>query len=188
MTQDDRGLPWQHRPREQENFSDSFSTGGVGKRLTVMPGKKASWGRDQAEPQLQDSPEQEWLQVPPQQPLTQIGRRLSGTQHLQVMPETQGQTWMPPWVSHPASLAQRSTETSAGDSSPVCFPKRGNSRDLLMQGTHTPAQGLAPAACLAAAEGGGSLPVPVGWRALPKPSHPLSPTLVRVPAALSQGW
>ncbi|XP_004396915.1 PREDICTED: zinc finger protein 648 [Odobenus rosmarus divergens] len=162
VTEDNPDLPWHHPPSQEEKFSSSFTAGGVGKEPMVMPGTKASWGRDESKiTQTQDSP------GPGTAPGTLPGdlshKLLGRTQPLRdsLPAEDDGDSRanLAAALGVPSSFpetggdfcAQRGVDASPDNSPLTCFPKPGGSWDLPTQETRTPARGSAPAASLAAA-------------------------------------
>ncbi|XP_057582810.1 zinc finger protein 648 [Hippopotamus amphibius kiboko] len=161
-TQDNPEFRRQHPPRrKEEKFSDSFSAGGVGKKPMAMPGKKASWERDESKiTRTQDSPRasttpsalprglsHKWFcrTQTPRDPLpagNDGDSRANPDSALDVPSNFPG--------SGRYFCAQTGVDKYPDSSSPACVPRVGGSWDSSTQETQTLAQGSATPASLAA--------------------------------------
>nr|XP_002760342.3 zinc finger protein 648 [Callithrix jacchus] len=162
VTCDNPDLPWPHPlGKEEEKVSDSSSARGMGQKPMQMSGR-ASWSRDVPKiNETQGSPGAS----------TVLGTLRSGLTHKllgQLQPLREGlsagddgdlRANQDAALDVPSSFpsngkylcAHKSVDTSAENSSLLCFPRPGSNWDLPTRETHTPAQASATPASLAAA-------------------------------------
>ncbi|XP_039105254.1 zinc finger protein 648 [Hyaena hyaena] len=159
VAQDNPDLLWHHPSSEEEKFSGPDSRASLGKEPVGMPGKKASWGRD--EPRITEAQDSSGARIAPKTLPRDPSRKLGPMQPLRdSLPAGDDGDFrekLDAALGVPSSFpdtgryfcAQKGVDTP--DNSPLTrFPKPGGSWDLPTQETHTPARGSASPAGLAA--------------------------------------
>ncbi|XP_031992982.1 zinc finger protein 648 [Hylobates moloch] len=208
VTHDNPDLPWPPPlGKEEEKFSDSSSAGGMGQKPVEMSGK-VSWSRDVTKiKETQGSPgaSRALGTLPSGLAHKLLGQMQPLGDRLPAGDDGDSRANQDAVLDVPSSFpsngkylcAHKSVDTSAENSSLLCFPRPGSNWDLPTRQTHTPAQASAIPASLAAAvlakarisrkvqnqaggrEGGEAEARPYrclrGGRAFQKPSKPLSP-------------
>ncbi|XP_012300143.2 zinc finger protein 648 [Aotus nancymaae] len=206
VTRDNPDLPWPHALGKEEKFSDSSSARGVGQKPIQMSGR-ASWSRDVPKiNETQGSPGASTALGTPPSGLTHklLGQlqplrdRLSAGDDGDLRANQDAALdVLSSFLSNGKYLcAHKSVDTSAENSSLLCFPRPGSNWDLPTRETHTPAQASATPAVLAkgrisrkvqnqvGGRGGGEAEARPyrrlrGGRAFQEPSKPLSPAETR---------